>query len=269
MQKSNSTTLPFIFGLLVILFAGCGKDPAFRIIAQDPNEIPVYTYEVVKVYPHNSGAFTQGLLFSNGELFESTGLNGQSSLRKVDLTTGLTLKRVDVPDLYFAEGLTILGDQLYQLTWQSQKGFIYDLETFELEGEFAYEGEGWGLTTDGRWLILSDGTHRIRFLDPKSFDVHRTIEVMAGDKPIQRLNELEYIDGEIYANVWRTDVVVRVDPSDGKVTGVIDLAGLLPQQDRRPDTDVLNGIAYRGEKDRLFVTGKRWHKLFEVRLRKK
>ena len=226
-----------------------------------------YSYEVVATWPHDRRAFTQGLVFRHGNLLESTGLNGQSTLREADMKTGAILKQVEVPAQFFAEGLAVLGDRAYQLTWQNHKGFVYDVDTFRLEREFAYEGEGWGLTTDGRVLILSDGTSQIRFLDPATFQVRRTIKVVADGKPISRLNELEWINGEIFANVWQTDEVVRIDPATGVVRGTIDFSGLLAPQDRGPETDVLNGIAYDAESDRLFITGKRWPKIFEVRLK--
>ena len=226
-----------------------------------------YSYEVVATWPHDRRAFTQGLVFRHGNLLESTGLNGQSTLREADMKTGAILKQVEVPAQFFAEGLAVLGDRAYQLTWQNHKGFVYDVDTFRLEREFAYEGEGWGLTTDGRVLILSDGTSQIRFLDPATFQVQRTIKVVADGKPISRLNELEWINGEIFANVWQTDEVVRIDPATGVVRGTIDFSGLLAPQDRGPETDVLNGIAYDAESDRLFITGKRWPKIFEVRLK--
>jgi glutamine cyclotransferase len=222
---------------------------------------------VVATWPHDRGAFTQGLVFRNGSFLESTGLNGQSTLREAEVKTGQVLKKVPVPSQFFAEGLAVLGDQAYQLTWQSQKGFVYDVDTFRLEKEFAYEGEGWGLTTDGKALILSDGSNRIRFLDPATFQVLRAIEVKDDGKPVTRLNELEWIKGEIFANVWQTDEIVRIDPTTGQVRGVIDFSGLLAPQDRGPETDVLNGIAYDAVDDRLFVTGKRWPKIFEVRLK--
>ena len=206
-------------------------------------------------------------MFRNGSLLESTGLNGSSSLREVDLATGKILKQVTVPRQYFAEGLAVVGDKAYQLTWQNHKGFIYDADTFRLLGEFTYEGEGWGLTTDGRQLILSDGTSRIRFLDPKTFSVVRSIEVTEDGKPVYQLYELEYIRGEIFANVWQTDRIVRIDAESGKVRGTIDLTGLLSNNERGPNTDVLNGIAYDEEKDRLVLTGKRWPKIFEVKLK--
>lgn len=226
-----------------------------------------YTYEVVKAWPHDRGAFTQGLVFRDGTLLESTGLNGQSSLREVNLEDGRVLKHVQVPAVYFAEGLAVVGAEAFQLTWQNRKAFVYDADTFRELKQFSYEGEGWGLATDGTQLILSDGTARIRFLDPATFAVKRTIDVTREGKPVVRLNELEYIRGEIFANVWETDEVVRIDPATGQVRGVIDFSGLLSPQDRRPDTDVLNGIAYDEKNDRLFVTGKRWPRLFEVRLK--
>jgi len=230
---------------------------------------PIYTYDVVKVRPHDRGAFTQGLVYLDGTLLESTGLNGQSSLRKVDLETGSVLKRVDVPAEYFAEGLAVLNGRLFQLTWRNETGFVYDLESFQKEKEFTYPGQGWGLTTDGQWLIMSDGTEQIRFLDPATFEEKRRITVLAHGAPVNRLNELEYIKGEIFANVWGTDYVVRIDPASGRVVGVVDFTGLLPQEDRDDNTDVLNGIAYDANGDRLFVTGKRWPRLFEVRLKEK
>ena len=232
-------------------------------------ETSIYSYEVIKIWPHDRNAFTQGLVFLDGTLLESTGLNGQSTLRKVDLKTGAVLKQVKVPAQYFAEGLAVLGGKIFQLTWQNGKGFVYDLESFHWEKEFAYEGEGWGLTTDGQWLILSDGTPRIRFLDPGTFEVKRVISAFDQSRPIKQLNELEYIKGEIFANIWRTDYVVRIDPATGRVLGIINFAGLLAPKDYDKNTDVLNGIAYDATGDRLFVTGKRWPKLFEVRLKLK
>jgi len=287
-----------LLGIVVaglVLFAGCDQDPpipapgslsvpSVSAANDSSNElsnethgetnasaaVPVYTYEVVNTYPHDPGAFTQGLVFLDGVLWESTGLSGQSSLRKVDLKTGGVLKKIDVPAEYFAEGLAVLGGHAYQLTWQSHKGFVYDRDSFKLEKEFAYEGEGWGLTTDGQQLILSDGTDQIRFLDPATFAVTQTIAVRFQGRPVTQLNELEYVKGEIFANIWQSDDVVRIDPASGRVTGVIDFTGLLPAPDRSgsPD-DVLNGIAYDSATDRLFVTGKRWPKLFEVRLKPK
>jgi glutamine cyclotransferase len=234
-----------------------------------PSGVILYTYEVVHTWPHDRGAFTQGLVYLDGALLESTGLYGQSSLRKVELETGKVLKQVAVPTNYFAEGLALMGNKLFQLTWQNGKGFVYDLDTFHLEKEFFYPGEGWGFATDGQSLILSDGSDRIRFLDPETFAVERVIRVTENGRPVNFLNELEYVKGEIYANVWKTSAVVRIDPATGRVTGEIDFTGLLPSGDYAETTDVMNGIAYDAKGDRLFVTGKCWPKLFEVRLKPK
>lgn len=232
-------------------------------------DVPVYTYEVVNAFPHDPKAFTQGLAFHDGNLYESTGHHGASSLRKVELKTGKVKKKYNVPQEYFAEGMAILQGKIYQLTWQSRKCFIYDLKSFDVIGEFHQAGEGWGLTTDGKSLIMSDGTSQLRFLDPNTFLPVRTINVLNQDQPLVDLNELEYVRGEIYANIWHSERIVRIDPSNGKITGWIDLSGLRPS-DVDTDTDnVLNGIAYDEKDDRLFVTGKRWTKLFEIRLRRK
>jgi len=262
---------------IVLALAACAKHPADKPASIPPLPPPAvgggappvvrYTYEVVAVWPHDRSAFTQGLAFRDGVLLESTGLNGESTLREVEVTTGRVLMQVPLPREYFAEGLAVVGAKAYQLTWQNRKVFVYSADTFQRVGEFDYPGEGWGLATDGRRLILSDGTSRIRFLDPETFAVVGAIDVAWNGRPLPELNELEYINGEIFANVWRTDLVVRIDPASGLVRGVIDFAGLLSPLDRRRDTDVLNGIAYDAAADRLFVTGKRWPSVFEVRLK--
>jgi glutamine cyclotransferase len=277
-RRSFLSTVLFLF-----LCAGCDqRQPAPPVAVPQPapaissigrehppsGQVWKYSYEIVNTFPHDRAAFTQGLVFLDGKLIESTGLNGQSTLREVDLPSGRVLRKVAVPDRYFAEGLAVLGGKAYQLTWQAQKGFVYDEATFHLEREFSYTGEGWGLATDGHWLIMSDGTPQIRFLDPATFHVERTIQVAIQGQPVKWLNELEYIQGEIFANVWQTLYVVRIDPSNGAVTGVIDFSGLLTPADVDANTDVLNGIAYDSAGDRLFVTGKRWPKLFEVRLKR-
>lgn len=231
--------------------------------------IPVYTYEIVASYPHDPKAYTQGLVFLDGALYESTGQYDASTLRKVELKKGKVKKQIDVPGQYFAEGMTILNGKIYQLTWVQHKGFIYDLKDFKLEKEFAYEGEGWGLTNDGRSLILSDGTNQLRFIDPATLRVQRTISVFDNQQPLAELNELEYIRGEIYANIWKTDKIVRIDPQTGRILAWIDLTGLRPPETLENGENVLNGIAYDEEHDRLYVTGKRWPKLFEIRLKKK
>jgi glutamine cyclotransferase len=261
--------------LTLLSLTGCGQSQPTSTPASPLTNsaalpaTPMYSYEIVHVFPHDPSAFTQGLVFLDGALLESTGLNGQSSLRKVELETGKVLKQVDVPAQYFAEGMTVLSHEVFQLTWRDGKGFVYDLETFRLKKEFSYSGEGWGLTTDGQSLILSDGTPGIRFLDPSTFGVKRAINVSDHGRPVGHLNELEYVKGEIFANVWTTDFVVRIDPATGAILGVINFAGLLAPEDFKGQTDVLNGIAYDAKQDRLFVTGKRWPKLFEVRLKRR
>jgi glutamine cyclotransferase len=271
----NPFRLPLIAFLLVCL-TGCsgGETPgASQSNTSATNaaadEYPTYTYEVVKVYPHDRSAFTEGLFYLNGALYESTGLNGQSTLRKVALESGNVLQSIDIPPDYFGEGVAPHDGKLFQLTWQNNKCFVYDLDTFQKEKEFTYPGEGWGLTTDGQSLIMSDGTDQIRFIDPATFQEKRRITVLNHGQPLMHLNELEYVKGEIYANIWTTDYVARIDPATGKLKGVIDFTGLLPPEDRAQNTDVFNGIAYDPAGDRLFVTGKFWPKLFEVKLRVK
>jgi glutamine cyclotransferase len=230
-----------------------------------PASVLTYTYEVVNIYPHDPGAFTQGLIYTDGVLYESTGLNGRSSLRRVALETGEVLQKRDVAEQYFAEGLTLFDNRLIQLTWQNRVGFVYDKESFEPTGTFSYTTEGWGITHDGSQLIMSDGSAMLRFLDPQTFEVQREVQVTDNGTPVVRLNELEYVNGEVWANVWQTDLVARVDPQTGRVLSWIDLSGLLTPEERA-SADVLNGIAYDSAGDRLFVTGKLWPKLFEIRL---
>ncbi|RUA15981.1 MAG: glutaminyl-peptide cyclotransferase [Clostridia bacterium] len=226
---------------------------------------PVYGYRVLAVYPHDQGAFTEGLEYVDGNFYESTGLRGRSSLRKVDLATGEVLQMRPIADQYFGEGVTRFGDKLYQLTWQSHLGFVYDRASFEPLATFRYPTEGWGLTQNGRALIMSDGTPHLYFLDPRTLTLLRQVTVRDEAGPVWRLNELEYIDGEVYANVWQTDRIARIDPETGRVLAWIDLTGLLPEADR-PGADVLNGIAWDVAGGRLFVTGKLWPKLFQIEL---
>ena len=232
---------------------------------QHPTNAPVFDFEAVKVYPHDHAAFTQGLEFREGSLYEGTGLNGHSTLRKVDLETGRVLEETALANQFFGEGITVLNGQVTQLTWQSHVGYVYDQRTFRLLRNFSYPGEGWGLANDGHLIYMSDGTPQIRCLDPRTFSEIRHLTVHEGTHNIEALNELEWVRGELFANVWQTDRIVRVSPQDGRVLGWIDLAGLLPQKDRE-GADVLNGIAYDSMGDRLFVTGKLWPKLFEIRL---
>lgn len=230
-------------------------------------EPPRVGYEVVRVHPHDRGAFTQGLIFRDGHLYESTGLNGRSSLRKVELESGKVLEQVEVDRAYFAEGLTDWGSRLLQLTWQSGKAFVYERASLKQVATRTYPGEGWGLTQDGKRLILSDGTPVLRFLDPETFAETGRVTVTYAGRPLANLNELEFVKGEIFANVWQSNSIVVIDPASGQVTRRIDLPGLLDANDRREPVDVLNGIAYDAKGDRLFVTGKLWPKLFEIRLK--
>jgi len=228
-----------------------------------------YDYEVVNVYPHDPSAFTQGLIYRGGYLFESTGRHGGSSLRKVRLKTGEIVQKKRVSSEYFAEGLTDWGDRLVQLTWRSNIGFVYDALTFKLTKTFNYPGEGWGLTRGNGRLIMSDGTSSLRFLDPNTMKETGRLEVTDNGSPVSNLNELEMVKGEIFANVWTTDEIIIISPQSGHVTGRICLGGLLDKYKGNAKIDVLNGIAYDPEGDRLYVTGKLWPKLFEIRLREK
>ena len=227
-----------------------------------------YTYQVVHAYPHDRKAFTQGLIYLDGVLYEGTGMKGESTIRKVKIETGQVLQQHKIDSQYFGEGITDWAGTLLQLTWQSEVGFVYDRATFQQKKTFGYRGEGWGLTHDTKRLILSDGTPVLRFLDPVTLKETGRLVALDGAKPVGNLNELEYVNGEIFANVWQTDRVVRIDPNTGRVTGWIDFSGLLAPSERA-GTDVLNGIAYDAKGDRLFVTGKWWPKLFEVKIVKR
>src|ERR1700722_12352334 len=243
--------------LLAIAIAGAAK----RLGSQ------IQGYEIVHTYPHDSRAFTQGLLYVDGHLYESTGLRGQSSIRMLDLNTGRVLQKYDLPADYFGEGLTDWGSTLVQLTWQAHKGFVYDRFSFALLRTFSYDGEGWGLTHDDKQLIMSDGTSYLRFLDPKSFRETRRIHVTTENgQEIPDLNELEYVRGEIYANIWHSDRIARISPKTGKLLGWIDLTGLRDSSTTANPDAVLNGIAYDSKDHRLFVTGKLWPKLYEIKV---
>jgi glutamine cyclotransferase len=235
-------------------------------LAAFPLAFAADSYRVIHVYPHDPQAYTQGLIYIDGHLYESTGLNGRSSVRMIDLESGQVLKERDVPEKYFAEGLTNWGSNLVQLTWQSHIGFVYDRATFRLLRSFQYPWEGWGLAQDGKYLILSDGTPTLRFLDPNTFQEVRRITVTDHGEPVKQLNELEYIHGEIYSNVWYSNKIARISPQTGKVLGWIDLSGIISAIELRSDDAVLNGIAYDAQHDRLFVTGKLWPRLFEIKV---
>lgn len=233
---------------------------------RQPATAPVTGYQIVKIYPHDRQAFTQGLVFLDGVFYEGTGIKGRSSIRRVKPETGEVLQIQKLEDQYFGEGIAVVGDSLIQLTWQSGVGFVYDKKTFERKRTFTYEGEGWGLVYDGSRLIMSDGTPTLRFLDPQTLKVTSRLEVRDGRLPVEDLNELEMVKGELFANVWPTDRIARINPMTGQVTGWIDLAGLLDPRDAA-GVDVLNGIAYDAAGDRLFVTGKQWPKLFEIKIK--
>ncbi len=229
---------------------------------------PLFKVRIMKRYPHDPGAFTQGLIFANGFLYESTGLNGKSSLRQVELETGRVLKEHDLAFGYFAEGLTLWDGSLIQLTWRAGKGFVYDLESFAVKREFSYRGEGWGLTHDDKSLIMSNGTEELIFLDPAALVQQHSLRVLDMGSPVRFLNELEYIKGEIFANIWQDDFVAIISPKTGEVTGWIDMSVLRKQLPPGSSAGTLNGIAFDSEKDRIFVTGKLWPLLFEIEVMK-
>jgi glutamine cyclotransferase len=249
----------FPIWLLACALAGAGAAQA---------AIPVYGFVVKKTYPHDPQAFTQGLFFRDGYMYESTGLKGSSTVRKVELATGKVMQKKDLAPELFGEGITGIGNDIVSLTWTSQVGFVFDMKSFKLRQRFSYAGEGWGLANDGQRIFMSDGSSSIRILNAKSLAETDRIQVTADGKPIDRLNELEWVDGELFANIWGTDVIARIDPGTGQVRGWIDLTGLLDPARRgttSPDA-VLNGIAYDSKQHRLFVTGKLWPQLFEIDL---
>lgn len=239
-----------------------GQSPHPQRVAATPE----YTFKVVNVFPHDPAAFTQGLAYRNGFLYEGTGLNGRSSLRKVRLKTGEVVQKIDLAPEFFGEGIAVFKNQIVQLTWQSQTGFVYDLTNFHLLRRFSYPGEGWGLATGGSELFMSDGTNEIRVLDAATLKEKRRIKVYDGDTAIDELNELEVVEGQIFANVWKSDRIARISPRTGKVLGWIDLKGILSPMYRLDENAVLNGIAYDGAGKRLFVTGKLWPNVFEIKV---
>lgn len=240
--------------LLSLLLVACGEP-----------QVRHYDLEVVAEYPHDTGSYTQGLFFNEGQMYESTGLHGKSTFRKVDLESGKALEKLDFDKKYFVEGSVMWEDNLYILTWESRLAFIYDANTLEYKSTWKYPREGWGITTDGKHLIASDGSANLYFMDG-NFAQKKKVLVTIEGRPVRFLNELEYIDGKIWANVYTSDEIVIINPKDGKIEGVIDCRGLLPKQLRTPDTDVLNGIAYDDEDGKIYLTGKNWPKLYEVKL---
>lgn len=249
--------------LLFVLLLACGAGMAS---AQDT--VPIYGYQVVQTFPHDTSAYTEGFFYLDGYFYESTGNIGGSTIRKVDIKTGKALQKADLPPPDYGEGIVAWKNRLIELTWQSQHGFTYDLKTFKKLGQFNYPGEGWALTADSQHIYMSDGTATLRVLDPNTLKQTGKIDVTANGNPVINLNELEWVKGEIYANVWLTHTIVRIDPATGKVTGVINLTGLgpKPEETADPSNDVLNGIAYDAKHDRLFVTGKRWPLIYEIKL---
>lgn len=245
---------------------GSGAAESLPVPVLSAAGIPAYGCKLDAAWAHDPAAFTQGLAYHNGYLYESTGLRGASSLRKIDVVTGRVLKLHRLPPSYFAEGMTILNGKIYQLTWTAGKCFVYGLERFDVQNEFSYQGQGWGLAHDGQRLIMSDGSHRLRFIDPATFTTEEVVEVLLNGRPLKRLNELEYVRGEVYANIWQTHSIARIDPLSGKVLGLIDVSGLAARFSPIRRVDVANGIAYDNIGDRLFITGKLWPKLFHVTL---
>ena len=267
---------PFL--LLLAACGGSGSSPASAAAPPEPPPAPapppepappeVFGYRVVREFPHDPRAFTQGLFFHDGFLYESTGLRGESTLRRVELETGEVLEERELLPQFFGEGAALAGDFIFQLTWEAEIGFVYTREPFRLVREFRYSGEGWGLTFDGEHLVMSDGTDELRFWDPQTLREVRRVPVTNDGEALPLLNELEWIDGEIWANLWTEDRIARIDPDTGEVTAFVDLTGILPGALRRqyPELDVLNGIAWDRENGRIFVTGKKWPKLFEIEL---
>lgn len=278
--------VPLLWPLVLLLAAcgGSGGSPAAAASPPEPAPAPapppepppppepappeVFGYRVVEEFPHDPRAFTQGLFFHDGFLYESTGLRGESTLRRVDLDTGEVLEQRELLPQFFGEGAALAGDYIFQLTWEAEIGFVYTRQPFRLVREFRYSGEGWGLTFDGEHLVMSNGTDELRFLDPNSLRQVRTLRVTADGEPLPQLNELEWIEGEIWANIWTQDRIARIRPDTGEVTAFVDLAGILPRAFalQYPEMDVLNGIAWDAANRRIFVTGKKWPKLFEIEL---
>jgi glutamine cyclotransferase len=249
----------FVLSASVLLYLNSNKGQP------NPSAVTHYTYTIVNTYPHDTNAFTEGLVYSDGFLYESTGINGDSSLRRVNLTTGIVQQQITLPSQYFGEGITIVGNKIIQLTWQSHIGFIYDKTTFALLGNFSYTTEGWALTYDGKHLIMSDGSDNLYFLDPTTFQQTGQVTVHDGNTTIVNVNELEYIDSEVYANIWQTNNIAIINPQTGQIRGWIDLTGLPGEQNPNLDA-VLNGIAYDKTNNNLFVTGKDWPSLYQIKL---
>lgn len=258
--------LTILFSGVICTSIGCGGNANSRQPQTASIEPKHYTYEVIASYPHLTTSYTQGLQFVGGVMWEGTGQHGESRLQRIDLTTGKADVVAELPEADFGEGITLLGDKIYQLTWTSNKAYVYDLKSGRRIKIFRYPGEGWGLTTDGERLYMTDGSARLSTIDPETFKRTQSVTVTYNGNPLQLLNELEWIEGKIWANVYTTDKIVIIEPTTGVVEGVIDLEGLLPKSEQTPSTDVLNGIAYDSVEKRIFVTGKNWSKLFEIKI---
>jgi glutamine cyclotransferase len=253
--------------LISSLFFSCSSNFGFRKYrSEKPDRIPVYKPKIHNVFPHDPNAFTQGLFYSDGFLYESTGMKGKSSLRRVDIKTGKVLHKINLAADYFGEGITLWKNKIILLTWQNHKGFVYDKNTFQIIDEFSYPTEGWGITFDGKYLIMSDGTDSLYYLSPDDYSLVKKVKVSADEKAVNNLNELEYINGKIYANVWKTERIAIIEP-DGMVVGWIDLQEVLQKMDCPGEIDMLNGIAYDADEDMIYVTGKYWCKLFQIEKR--
>lgn len=267
--------MKYLLSMILIVLVACDQKPTTVSTAPasvdsrpapEWKSFPHLSYEVIRDLPHDAGAYTQGLLLSQGHWIESTGGNGQTSLRQVDKESGKVLVKKDLAENFFGEGVAEWQGKLFQLTWKNQQGFVYDAKTLQWQKNFPYSGEGWGLTTDGTDLIMSNGSERLRFLDPQSFRMLREVTVRRDGKPVTQLNELEFVEGEIFANVWFSEEVLRINPADGTVVGVIDLSGIDRNETRKQRDHVLNGIAYDPVARELFVTGKCWPKIYQIRL---
>lgn len=280
MRRSRTASAVILFGTVAFIstagaFGACGGDRGSASAASGDStgalagRTPTYSFEVVQSYPHDPKAFTQGLVWHDHRLFESTGQVGQSSIREVELNSGRVIRRQELEAPHFGEGIVLLGEQLFQLTWTTGKAFVYDWKTFKRTGGFTYDGEGWGLTTDGTSIVMSNGTSSLVWRDPATFAVQKTLTVSDHGTPVSQLNELEWVKGEIWANIWQSEQIARIDPATGNVTGWIDLKGILPSIDRTGSEDVMNGIAYDAAGDRLFVTGKLWSRLYEIKLKQR
>ena len=279
MWRSIPARLALLLPVLTSLAIACGasappetppaqaatRAPA-PLVAQGPERLG---YQIIKSYPHDTGAFTQGLTIADGHLYEGTGLHGESSLRRVDLQTGAALQRIELPNQYFGEGIAVVGDRIYQITYKTGVGFVYDRKTFEKLREFKYDGEGWGLTYDGQHLIMSDSTDTLRFWDTETLKEVKRLRVRDGDQSIKAINEMEYVDGAIYGNVWMEERIARIDPKTGQVTAWIDMSNLLTATERSRGVDVLNGIAHDPKTGNFLITGKLWPWVFEVKFVKK